>query len=59
LTYPKNDFINLSKQIIKLYRDEELRNKLSTNALDTVKENYNLDKMVDGFLHAINYALKR
>jgi len=59
LTYPKNDFKYLARQIIKLYKDEELRNNLSKDALETVKENYNLDKMVDGFLQAINYALKR
>lgn len=59
LVYQKNNYKNLAQQIIKLYKDEDLRKKLSSNALETVKENYNLDKMVEGFIQAINYALKR
>ncbi|AFH49125.1 Glycosyltransferase [Ignavibacterium album JCM 16511] len=59
LTFRKNDFKDLARQIIRLYKDEDLRKKLSNHALETVKENYNLAKMVDGFLKAINYAIKK
>lgn len=59
LTFPPNDIDALALKLIKLYKDEVLREKLSKNAIITVKENFNIDKMVDGFLQAINYVLKK
>lgn len=59
LTFTKDDYQGLSTKIVDLYKNENLRNELSLNALKTVREDYNINKMIDGFMKAINFVVKK
>lgn len=59
LTFTTYDKDALALKIIKLYKDEVMREELSKNALFTIIEKFNLDKMVEGFLQAISYVLEK
>jgi glycosyltransferase involved in cell wall biosynthesis len=56
LVYPSNDSLVMAEKIYMLYNNESLRVELSNNALLTVSETYNITKMTEGFISAINYT---
>ena len=55
----KHDSIeDLEKQLRVLIVDSELRDRMSLNALSTVTNDFNVVRMVDGMVDAIQYCLK-
>ncbi len=58
LTYSMGDHIDLANKIVFLKDNFYLREKLSYNSLNTVREKFNLVTMVEGFECAIKFALK-
>lgn len=59
LTYPAGSAEELAKAITRVCESEEIRRALSTNAHQTVAQNFTLRRMVDGMESAIRYAAKQ
>lgn len=56
LLYRDGSVEDLSDRIERIVTDDDLQIRLSGNAVRTVCEEYTVDRMVDGFCDAINYA---
>jgi glycosyltransferase involved in cell wall biosynthesis len=56
LLYRFNDATDLAEKLATLLADEPLRQQMSTAALMTASDQFNLSTMVDGFEAAIRYA---
>lgn len=59
LTFQNQDYKELAAKIVELCKNENLRSELSSNALKTVQEDYNINKMISGFISAINFVMKK
>lgn len=59
LAYEAGNAEDLAEKILCLYHNSALRLELSKQALLTVINTYNADRMVDGFISAINYVNNR
>ena len=57
LLFPYDDINEMAKQILKLIDDEELREKLSSQALETIKQSYTLEKVADSYIDVYNALL--
>lgn len=59
LLYRYEDPVDLAERLAMLLGDPVLRERLSKNALATIRERFNLQTMVDGFEAAIRYVAAR
>ena len=53
LLYKENDYNHLTKVIINMISDHEMRTKFSRNALKVVEDRFTFDQMVDRFVTAL------
>lgn len=59
LAYKPGDYCDLANKISQLYDDNDLRRRLSINAIQTIKTKYTIPNMVEGFMAAIKYVIKK
>ncbi len=58
LFYKNDDVVDMARQCLRIMEDEELRNRLSSNALKQVTCEYTIEKMVKGLISAIKEVYK-
>lgn len=56
LLYKEGDVIELVAAITRLLEDRELRGRMSAAAVKTAYEEFNIPRMVDGFVAAVEYC---
>ena len=57
LLFPHDDINEMAKQILRLIENEELREKLGSQALETIKQGYTLEKVADSYIDVYNALL--
>ena len=58
LDYATGDSADLADSIVRILGDQPLRDRLAAGALETVERRYNVGKMVDGMVAAINRCVR-
>lgn len=56
LLYEKDNAEDLARKILCLFRNVNLRTMMSQNAFRQVRDNYTVERMVDGFLEILDFA---
>lgn len=58
LLYADGDADQFTQTLAQIFRDPQLREQLSRNALETIKTRFNIQSMVDGMESAVRYACR-